>query len=89
MFETRGDYQTASTLATELHTELENEVAGITVADAQGSQDYQISLAPILVKVRTTLADVSLISTNAAAHAKGLVETTSTPTILSAAPLQL
>lgn len=69
----QGARREAAAVALQLYATLNDEAARIADASAQGSTSMQISLAPILVRVRTSLSTVALISTKIEAQAAGVV----------------
>jgi hypothetical protein len=70
--EHQNNYQTASALATNLQTMLTSEVSILQDASSQGSVARQVSLVPILVEARKTLAATSV--TTVALSAKAVAE---------------
>lgn len=68
----QGKYGDAATFAAQLFQTLHDENVKAVDVSTQGSTSIQLALAPILVKLRTTMATVSLISTQAQAQAAGI-----------------
>lgn len=62
-FQAQGEFQNASQTITRLYDTLDEETQKVYDLSAQGSPTAQFALAPVLVKLRTTLNTVSLIST--------------------------
>jgi hypothetical protein len=67
-----GSNDEAATLAVQLFHTLNDETATIADLSAQGSTNEQLSLAPVLVKLRTTLVTVALLSGKIQARAAGI-----------------
>ena len=65
-------YQQAAQTMDALYATLSQETAQVTVLSSQGSPAQQLALAPVLVKLRTTLDTISLLSTRVEAQANGL-----------------
>ena len=62
----------SATLAARVYQTLEDETAKVADMSSQGSNNLQLSLASVLVKLRTTLSTVALLSTAAQARAAGI-----------------
>lgn len=70
-FQTEGNYHDATLIMSKLHETLLNETQQVANQSLNASPTQQISLAPILVKLRTTLNTVTLLSTKLQAKAPG------------------
>lgn len=68
-FQQSNNMQEAATVASDLYTTLKQHEQTIRDTGSLGSTDLQVSLAPVLVRLRTSLAAVALISTKVQAKA--------------------
>ena len=71
-FQAEGHFQDAAHTMTELYNTLLLETQQVADQSLNASPTMQLSLAPILVKLRTTLNTVALISTKVQARAANL-----------------
>jgi hypothetical protein len=76
--EAAGQATQSAQIAKTLHQTLESQIQSLTLTSNQGTLSAQVALAPILVRLRTANATVSLLATAAAARAHG-IETSITP----------
>lgn len=76
--EVSGQHTLSAQIAKTLYQTLEHQTESLALASNQGTLSVQIALAPILVRLRTANATVSLLATAAAARAHG-IETSITP----------